>query len=181
MLEKLLTSGIRAACLSLLFNSPDEKFYVREIARLLRKNPSGVQRELKKLETMGLVRSEREGNLRYYKVYRDSPLFPELKGLIAKSLGLPGALKAVLNASGIKVAFIYGPYADGEDALSIDLFIVSNDTNFDKNLAEVERRFGREISYTLMNESDYRIKKKRGEPRLRKLLTGKKILLLGKL
>jgi hypothetical protein len=35
MLEKLFTSGIRADIMSLLFNNPDEKFYVREIARLI--------------------------------------------------------------------------------------------------------------------------------------------------
>jgi DNA-binding transcriptional ArsR family regulator len=111
MLDKLLTSGIRADIISLLFNSPEEKFYVREIARLLSKNPSGVKKELDKLEDMGLVTSEREGNLKYFKVNKNSTLFPELKGLIAKSLGLPGALKSVLKASEVKTAFIHGPFA----------------------------------------------------------------------
>jgi DNA-binding transcriptional ArsR family regulator len=61
MLEKLFTSGIRADIMSLLFNNPDEKFYVREIARLINKNPSGVKRELDKLKKMDLVISEKEG------------------------------------------------------------------------------------------------------------------------
>jgi DNA-binding transcriptional ArsR family regulator len=110
MLEKLFTSGIRADIMSLLFNNPDEKFYVREIARLINKNPSGVKRELDKLREMDLVLTEKEGNLKYFNVNRNSPLFPELKGLIAKTLGLPGALKSVLKALEAKTAFIYGPY-----------------------------------------------------------------------
>jgi len=65
--------------MSLLFNNPEEKFYVREIARLTNKNPSGVKRELDKLYTMGLVISEKEGNLKYFTVNTSSPLFPELK------------------------------------------------------------------------------------------------------
>ena len=40
-----LSSTIRADVLAFRLNSPDEKFYVREIATLIRKNPSGVKRE----------------------------------------------------------------------------------------------------------------------------------------
>lgn len=181
MLEKLFTSGIRADIMSLLFNSPEEKFYVREISRRIRKNPSGVKRELDKLEKMGLVTSEKEGNLKYFKVNKDSPPFPELKGLIVKSIGLPGALESVLRTSKVKIAFIYGPYAEGLDVPSINLFIVCDSNNLGKNLSEVERRFGRELRYSVMKESEYRIKKKKGDSRLKRLLNSKKILLIGRL
>ncbi|HLA49644.1 MAG TPA: ArsR family transcriptional regulator [Thermodesulfovibrionia bacterium] len=181
MLEKLFTSGTRADIMSLLFNSPEEKFYVREIARLVRKNPSGVKKELDKLEKMGLTISEKEGNLKYFKVNKNSSLFPELKGLIAKSLGLPGALKSVLKASEAKTAFIYGPYLDDSNAPSINLFIVSDLNHLKKNLEDMEKRFGREIHYTVMRELEYKTKKKTGDRQLKKLLTTKKILLVGRL
>jgi len=181
MLEKLFTSGIRADIMSLLFNSPEEKFYMREIARLVKKNPSGVRKELDKLHEMGLVISEREGNLRYFKVNKDSPLFPELKGLIAKSLGIPGALKSVLKASGAKAAFIYGNYIEDSSAPLIDLFIVCDSNHLQEKLEDVEKRFGREIHYTVMRESEYKAKKKSGDRELKKILNIKKILLIGRL
>ncbi len=181
MLEKLFTSGTRADIMSLLFNSPEEKFYVREIARLVRKNPSGVKKELDKLEKMGITISEKEGNLKYFKVNKNSSLFPELKGLIAKSLGLPGALKSVLKASEAKTAFIYGPYLDDSNAPSINLFIVSDSNHLKKNLEDMEKRFGREIHYTVMRELEYKTKKKAGDRQLKKLLITKKILLVGRL
>ncbi len=181
MLETLFTSGIRADILSLLFISPDEQFYVREIARLVRKNPSGIKRELDKLEKMNLVESEKEGNLKYFKVNKNSFLFPELKGLIAKSLGLSGALKSVLRASEAKMAFIYGSYTVDSNTPSINLFIVSDLNHLGKNLTEVEKRFGRGIHYTVMRESEYKSKKKIGDRGLKKLLSSKKILLLGRL
>ncbi len=167
--------------MSLLFNSPEEKFYVREIARLVNKNPSGVKRELDKLENMELVISEKEGNLKYFKVNKNSPLFPELKGLIAKSLGLPGALKSVLNALEAKTAFIYGPYINNTNIPSLDLFIVCNSNYLEKTLGDIEKRFGREIHHTVMSESEYKTKKRSGERYLKKLLNAKKILLLGRL
>jgi DNA-binding transcriptional ArsR family regulator len=181
MLEKLFTSGIRADIMSLLFNNPDEKFYVREIARLINKNPSGVKRELDKLKEMDLVLTEKEGNLRYFRVNKDSSLFPELKGLIAKSLGLPGALKSVLKAAEAKAAFIHGPYINNASLPSLDLFVVTDSNHIRKNLDDIEKRFGREIHLIMMNISEYRAKKKSGERRLKKLLNAKKILLLGRL
>ncbi|MBI5674972.1 MAG: winged helix-turn-helix transcriptional regulator [Nitrospirae bacterium] len=181
MLEKLFTSGIRADIMSLLFNNPEEKFYVREIARLTNKNPSGVKRELDKLYQMGLLISEKEGNLKYFTVNTSSTLFPELKGLIAKSLGLPGALKSVLKASEAKTAFIYGPYADDTNLPSLDLFIVCDSNHIGKILSEIENRFGRTIRYTLMSALEYKTKKKAGDRQLKKLIAAKKILLLGRL
>jgi len=181
MLEKLFTSGIRADIMSLLFNNPDEKFYVREIARLTNKHASGVKRELDKLHGMDLVTSEKEGNLKYFRVNTNSPLFPELKGLIAKSLGLPGALKSVLKAADVKTAFIYGDYISNTNLPSLDLFIVSDSNNIKKILGDVENRFGREIRYIVMNQSEYKTKKKSGERSLKKLLNAKKILLMGRL
>src|SRR4030066_1735055 len=163
MLEKLFTSGTRADIMSLLFNSPEEKFYVREIARLVRKNPSGVKKELDKLEKMGITISEKEGNLKYFKVNKNSSLFPELKGLIAKSLGLPGALKSVLTATDTKTAFIFGPYVDDTNLPSLDLFVVSDSTNIDKTLGDIENRFGRELRYTIMSQAEYKTNKKSGD------------------
>jgi predicted transcriptional regulator with HTH domain len=189
MLEKLFTSGIRADIMSLLFNNPEEKFYVREIARLVNKNPSGVKKELDKLHKMDLVSSEREGNLKYFRVNKSSSLFPELKGLIAKSLGLPGALKSVLKASDAKTAFIYGPYINNANVPSLDLFIVSDSNHLKRSdsnhlkrtISDIEKRFGREIHFKIMSISEYKTKKKSGDRTLKKLLNAKKILLLGRL
>ena len=181
MLEILFTSGIIADIMSLLFNNPEEKCYVREIAILINKNPSGVKQEVYKFYKMNLVLTEREGNLKYFRVNRNSPLFPELKGLIAKSLGLPGALKSVLKASEAKTAFIYGPYIQNADIQSLDLFVVTDSNHIKKSLGDIEKRFGRKIKLTLMGISDYREMKKKGNRQFKKLINSRKIVLLGRL
>jgi hypothetical protein len=180
MLKNLFSSTIRADVLSLLLNSPDEQFYIREIATLLRKNPSGIKRELDNLETMGIVTSERIVNLKYFQANKESPLFSELKNLITKSLGLPGALKAVLRASGAKAAFLYGPYAEGDDVDAVDLFVIGASSSLTKELKDLEKRFGQKLSCSMMDEEEYRVKKKKGDANLKRLLSGKRVTLIGR-
>jgi len=181
MLKSLFSSSIRADVLSLLLNSPDEQFYIREIAKLLRKNPSGIKRELDNLEKMGILTSEKIVNLKYFQANKESPLFSELKNLITKSLGLPGALKAVLRASGAKAAFLYGPYAEGDDVSSVDLFVIGASSSLAKELKDLEKRFDQKIDCTIIDEDEYKYKKKKGEANLKKILRGKRITLIGRL
>lgn len=181
MLKSLFSSSIRADVLSLLLNSPDEKFYIREISKLLRKNPSGIKRELDNLEKMEIVTSERVANLKYFQANEESPLFSELKNLITKSLGLPGALKAVLRASGAKAAFLYGPYAEGEDVDTVDLFVIGASSSLAKEVKDLERRFDQKINCTMIDEEEYRIKKKKRDSNLKRILSGKRITLMGRL
>ncbi|MEW6068059.1 MAG: winged helix-turn-helix domain-containing protein [Nitrospirota bacterium] len=180
MLKSLFSSSIRADVLSLLLNSPDEQFYIREIAKLLRKNPSGIKRELDNLEKTGIVTSEKIANLKYFQANESSPLFSELKNLITKSLGLPGALKAVLRASGAKVAFLYGPYAEGDNEAEVDLFVVGASSSLPKEIKDIEKRFDHKIDCTIMDEDEYKIKKKKRDSTLKRLLSGKRIILLGR-
>ena len=180
-LKSLFSSSVRAEILSLLLNNPEEKFYVREIATLLRKNPSGVKRELDNLEKMGILVSKKVANLKYFHAEKKSPLFSELKSLIAKSLGIPGALKSLLKTSGVKIAFIYGPFTENEDADTVNLFIVGTATIVIEGLKDIEERFSTKISATVMDENEFKNKKESGDADLGKLLSGNNILLMGKL
>lgn len=180
VLKDLFSSSVRADVLSVLLNSPDEKFYMREIANLIRKNPSGVKRELDRLEKMGIVISEKVANLKYFRANKESPLYFELKDLIAKSLGLPGALKALLRASGARVAFIYGPYAKGEDRGKVDLLVIGASDTFAPGVRELEKKFGLRINYLLMDEEEYKQKKRKKDSFLKKILSEKRITLIGR-
>ncbi len=180
-LKSLFSSSVRADLLALLLNNPEERFYVREIATLLRKNPSGVKRELDNLEKMGILSSKRVANLKYFHAEKKSPLYSELKSLINKSLGIPGALKTLLKASGAKMAFIYGAFAESEEADIVHLFIVGPPSTNIEGIKDIEEKFNKKISTTLMDESEFKNKKESGDADLEKLLSGNKIVLMGKL
>jgi len=180
-LKSLFSSSIRADLLALLLNNSDERFYVREIATLLRKNPSGVKRELDNLEKMGVLTSKKVANLKYFQAEKNSPLFSELKSLIAKSLGVHGALKAALKTSSAKIAFIYGPYAESEEAATVNLFIVGPASVSAEGYRDIEEKFGKKIQVNTIDEPEFRQKRESGDAELEKLLSGNKILLMGKL
>lgn len=180
-LKSLFSSSIRADLLALLLNNPEERFYMREIATLLRKNPSGVKRELDHLEKMGIVTCNKVANLKYFQAEKKSPLFSELKSLIAKSLGIPGAIKTLLRSSGAKVAFIYGTFAENEDSEKVDLFIAGTSSPSAEGLKDIEDRFSKKINLTFIEEVEFKNRKESGDPDLEKLLSGNKILLAGKL
>lgn len=178
-LKSLFSSAIRADVLALLLNNADERFYVREIATLLRKNPSGVKRELDNLENMGILISKKVANLKYFQAEKKSPFFTELKSIIAKSLGVPGALKAMLKTTGVKIAFIFGPYTESEEAETVNVLIVGS-VSLD-GIKDIEERFVKKISVTMIEEAEFKSKKESGDQELEKLLSGEKIILMGKL
>jgi DNA-binding MarR family transcriptional regulator len=180
MLEKLFSSAVRAEILSLLLNSPESRFYGREIAKLLEKNPSAVKRELDSLEKMGIVTSEKVANLRYFQADSSSPLFEELKNLITKSLGLAGNLKAFLRSYEPRCAFIYGPYAAGEDVKTVHVFVAGDNPVDEKALRATARQFGYRMVLEQMGESEFRLKRKKRDRQLVKVLQERRIPLLGR-
>ena len=180
MLKKLFSSAVRAEVLSLLLNSTEEKFYVREIAKLLEKSPSAVKRELDNLEKMGIVASEKVANLKYFRADETSPLYSELKNLITKSLGLAGSLKAVLRNGDVRCAFIYGPYAEGKDVKTVNLFVVANDPVDEKAVRATARQFGYRMVLVRMDEDEYRARRKRRDKSLVGILSDRRIPILGR-
>ena len=85
MLDKLFNSKVRADLLSLFLLNRDKKYYIQEVARLIDGDPSNIFRELKNLEKLGIFTSEREGNLKYYKINEEFALYSALAKLIEDS------------------------------------------------------------------------------------------------
>ncbi len=107
MLERLFSSRTRVDILRLFFTRENAKFYVRQIARDLDRDISGIKRELDNLERLGLLVNEKVGNLRYYSVSKDSAIDPEVKGLITKTVGVQGALASALRGlNGLRQAWL---------------------------------------------------------------------------
>jgi len=181
LLSRLFSSRLRVEILALLFNNPKERFYLRQVARLIGKNAAGVKRELDNLYRMDVVNAEREGNLKYYSVNTGCYLFPELRSLIVKALGVEGSLRSVLQAAPtIRAAFLYGPAAEGSAAEVIDLLLVGTLTpDLDARLADLERKLGRAIRCTVVDENRYRDWCSRKDRPMAEFLSGPRVVLKG--
>lgn len=64
---------------------PDFHTHVRGLAKLIKEDPGNIQRELKKLEKVGFLKSEKQGNSRTYMTNKQFPIFKELQGIVIKS------------------------------------------------------------------------------------------------
>lgn len=92
-LEELVSSKIRLHLLTRLLTRPDERVYLRGVAKELQAPVTPVRRELQRLEAMGLLKTVKEGLLKFYWVDRTSPEFPRLLALIQQG-ALPVAVPA---------------------------------------------------------------------------------------
>src|SRR4051812_36487279 len=116
-LSSALFSKVQQRVLALIFGHPERSFYTSEIVRHVRSGTGAVERELSRLEQSGLVTAEWIGNQKHYRANQESPVFAELRGLVAKTLGVPETIREALRPHGstITAAFIYGSVAKGSD------------------------------------------------------------------
>jgi len=64
---------------------PDFKTHVRGLAKLIREDPGNIQRELKRLEKINFLISEKKGNSKIYYTNKHFILFKELQSMVLKS------------------------------------------------------------------------------------------------
>ena len=123
-----LFPDVRKRVLALLLGSPEERWYLRDIARRTGCALGTVRRELAGLADAEIVRRFPDGNRTYYQANTESPIFEELHGLIVKTAGLVDVVRAAMEplAGKIDLAFIYGSQAGGEATAGsdVDLLIV---------------------------------------------------------
>jgi len=81
---RLFSSRTRVKLLGLFLLHPEREIHVREICRVTGLNINAVRRELANLEDLGLLRSRRAGNARFYTVNLTCPIYPELTGILLK-------------------------------------------------------------------------------------------------
>jgi predicted nucleotidyltransferase len=187
MMESLYIarSKIRQDLLALFFTNPSKKYYLREIQRILGYSAGSIRRELLKFQRDNLFNIQREGNLVYYALNTEHPLFKELKAIVAKTVGIEGSLRnALASVEKIKMAFIYGSFGAKreKDTSDIDLMIIGNpDTSqLNEKIATLEKKLRREINPTIYALAEYKAKKKAKSGFIMDLLKNPKIMVIGK-
>src|ERR1700676_1574248 len=118
--------GILAATLV----RPDKAWYVSELARRMGVPSSSLQRELHALAKAGILKTSRQGRMVYYQANAESPLYPDLRGLLLKTAGLVDVLADVVKPLSAKlaIAFVYGSVASGSERneSDIDLMVIGS-------------------------------------------------------
>ncbi|NCO10296.1 winged helix-turn-helix transcriptional regulator [Candidatus Saccharibacteria bacterium] len=85
MLDVFITSRVRRKIVVVYAKYPDFRTHVRGLAKLIKEDPGNIQRELKRLEKVGFLTSERHGNTKIYATNKQFPIFKELQSIVIKS------------------------------------------------------------------------------------------------
>lgn len=184
-LADLLFGRTRGAILALLYGRSDQSFYTRQIARAVDSSVGAVQRELENLSKVGLIVRSSIGSQVFYQANRDAPIFPELRALVNKTIGVFSVLRSALQSLSkqIVVAFVYGSVArEQETAQSdVDLLVVGKATLDDilSRLSTVEKSVGHPINPTVYSVAEFKSKLASGNHFLNAVLKGQKVFLLG--
>ena len=175
----------RQAVLALLFGHPDRAFYTREIIAAANVGASQVQSELDRMTRAGLLTREARGNQVHYRVSKAAAVYPELLGLVTKSFGVADVLRKALAHldNVIDLGLIYGSIADGTPSATsdIDVLLVTplQLSDLDATLNDAERKLGRKVSVTLLDESEFRQRMEARDHFLLSVLARPTIFLMG--
>ncbi len=163
-----LFTPVQQRVLGLLFGQPSRRFQSAELIRLARGGTGAVHRQLARLEAADWVTVSRVGNQKHYQANRECTAFEELRGLIAKTIGLVEPIRQAVAplAERIDVAFIYGSIAKGTDRAGsdIDFMVLSDNIDYAdlfSALKEVESVLGRTVNPYVMSGREWRQKRAR--------------------
>lgn len=184
-LVELLFSGYRRQILALLLLRPEERFYVREIARLTGVVPGSLHRELRQLLDAGLLLREEAGNQVRYFANRECPIFEELAGIFRKTAGLADVLREALLPLGdeVDLALVFGSVAQGQERSGSDIdLLVLGSVDFVAlagALVETHARLGREVNPVVMSREEFVKKFHAGDRFVRRIAGEAKIFVKG--
>ena len=181
-----LFTGTQQRVLALLFGQPERSFFTKELIALTHGGSGAVQRELARLQASGLIVQTVLGNQKHYRANASAPIFAELCGIAAKTLGPADTLRRALLplAGALHLALLYGSVAKRSDTArsDFDVLLVSDTLTLEQvyaALAPAEQQLGRAVSPTLYTLAEFRKRLHARNPFLTRLLAGVTVALIG--
>ncbi|MBI3616403.1 MAG: nucleotidyltransferase domain-containing protein [Candidatus Omnitrophica bacterium] len=177
-----LRSEIAQKVLGHFFLQESSQLYVNEMCRRFGVDRGNLIRKLKELEGEKILKSEWQGNQRYYRLNPSFPLLQEYKKIVLKTVGLEAFLREALGkVRGIRSAVLFGSYAGNRMNLSsdLDLLVVGDHSTVDlqRQVALLQRKIDREMNVVSLSPAEYE-KKKRSDPLIRSIVRKDKVIVL---
>jgi predicted nucleotidyltransferase len=184
-LSTTLFGKARREVLFVLYGSTDQALYMRQLARLTGLGMGALQRELEALSRAGIIERTAQGTHIFFKANAGCPIFLELKGIVAKTIGIGEILRKALEplAEHIRWAFVHGSTAKGKETTSSDVDVmVVGDVKFEEVISALrtaQETTGREINHTVHTVEEFFAKVKKGHHFLSTVMREPKMFLVG--
>jgi predicted DNA-binding protein YlxM (UPF0122 family) len=154
----LIASKTRIKLLVRLFFNPDSRSYLRELAKEFKVSTNSVREELNQLTETKFLTSKKDGRQVYYMANQRHPLFPELRSMVNKVMGLDQVIDGIVNRLGdLELAFLIDDYAEGKDTGIVDLLLVGkiNEYHLNDLSRKTERYIKRKIRSLVLTRDEY--------------------------
>lgn len=183
--ELLFPNQYRRKVLALLLMNPHKWVHLRELARLTDASPGTLKKEVDVLMGAGLLKSQKMGNQTQFSANTEHPVYPELFGLIRKTIGLHDVLARALEFldGKLEVVFVFGSMAKETETShsDVDVMVIGDVTFGDvvNALYDVQTMVGREINPKVMSRSEWQAKQHEGNSFVKELRAQPKIFIVG--
>jgi predicted transcriptional regulator len=183
-LQDFMISRVRVKMVKLFFASPDGLYFVREITREINEEINAVRRELDRMLSVGMLKSEQRGNRLYYSVNPRYLYFQELQQMVVKSTGLGRKLRKNQRKLGaVSFVMFSGKFVrrlkprQGE----VDILVIGDVVLPELSLLikEEEQVLKREINYAVFSDEEFEFRKTRRDPFVMDVLYGTRVMVIG--
>jgi predicted transcriptional regulator len=154
----LIASKTRIKLLIRFFFNPKTRSYLRELAKEFNISTNSVREELNQLTKTQLLKSQRNGRQVFYMANQEHPLFPELKSMVGKVMGIDKVIDSIVKRLGdLERAYLLDDYAEGKDTGIIDLLLVGNIDQYHLNdlSRKTERYIKRKIRSLVLTRQEF--------------------------
>jgi predicted DNA-binding protein YlxM (UPF0122 family) len=159
LLTGLIGSKTRVKLLMRFFFNPETRSYLRELAKEFNVSTNAVREELNQLKKTNLLTSEKNGRQVFYKANTRHALFPELKSMVSKVMGIDQVIDSIIERLGnLESAYLIDDYAEGKDTGIIDIILVGDIDHYHLNdlSRKTERYIKRKIRYVVLSHLEYK-------------------------
>ena len=183
-LQNLMISRVRVEMLELFFLNAEEMYYVRQITREIKEEINAVRRELARLLSCGLLKSEERGNRLYYFLNKKYLYYQEIQQMIVKGTGLGKKIRKKRRKLG-KLNFVMfsGRYIRGLNPTrdEVDLLVIGDIVlpELQALVKEAEKHLGRELNYAVFSLEEFVFRKTRRDPFVMDILFGSRVMVIG--
>jgi hypothetical protein len=194
MLDKLFGSKTRSQLLNLFFSSPDEAFYIRQIARNFNAHTNSVRRELTNLVEIGALEELDENDssqveadnetsqaCKYYRVNKNFILYSELKVLFSKAqlLVRDRLIKSLDSVGTINLLILTGNFTNATH-VQTDMLLVGQikKDKLKKLINQFEKELGKDIFYTVMSRREFEDRRNLTDCFIFDILTSQRLVLI---
>ena len=158
LLSGLISSRTRIKLLMRFFLNPMTRSYLRELAKEFRVSTNAVREELNLLTRTDLLKVEKKGRSVFYSANAQHALFPELRSMVQKVMGIDQVIDGIVQRLGsLGEAYLIGDYAEGKDTGIIDILLVGqiDQTHLVDLIQKTEKYLNRKIRTIALSPQEF--------------------------